>query len=65
LQNALNDGSTGDEFGCAPARRFDGAARPLPTPARAKIATFASGDAARLLLGSSSYAKMAMGSVAQ
>jgi hypothetical protein len=34
-------------------------------PASAKSATFASGDAARLLLGSSSYAKMAMGSVAQ
>src|ERR1700691_2172880 len=27
-----NDGSMGDEFGCAPARRFDGATRLLPTP---------------------------------
>jgi hypothetical protein len=30
----LNDGSTGDEFGYAPALRFDGATRSLPTPAR-------------------------------
>ena len=29
-----NDGSTGDEFDCAPAPRFDGAARSAPTPAR-------------------------------
>ena len=29
-----SDGSTGDEFGCAPAPRFDGGTRSLPTPAR-------------------------------
>jgi hypothetical protein len=30
-----NDESTGAEFGRAPARRFDGVARSLPTPPRA------------------------------
>ena len=36
IQNAdLDDESMGDEFGRAPARRFDGATLSLPTPPRA------------------------------
>ena len=39
----LSDRSTGAEFGCAPARQFDGEARSIPAPARCGFEV-ASGD---------------------
>jgi len=53
-----NGESTGDEFDCAPARRFDGARRSIPTGSAVRVRRFASSDRSAPLVGISMHRRL-------